>query len=198
MARVLPMPLGVSPAGTELLERCLEGEAGAWREFYSIHASRLGRFLERMGVPAADVEDVLQDVFVALHDCLGDYDGRTAFKGWLLGVAMNHVRAHRRRLWRRRLGRLAGFGGWSDDPDDPELVLGRDEALQELQWILSRMNDTHREAFVLYEIEELDGNSIAQILGCPLNTVWSRVRLARDDFRRLLRRRNLVRDGGHL
>lgn len=193
MGQVLPLALGVTPAGNELLERCLLGEADAWRLFYEIHADRLGRFLTRMGVPAADLEDVMQEVFLALYGSLPDYDRCLPFRAWMLGVAMNHVRCYRRRVWRRRVARLGGFGGWQGHDEDPEHVCQVGEAARELQWILSRMSDKQREVFVLYEMEGLDGPSIARILGCPVNTVWSRARLAREDFHSLQRRRKLVR-----
>lgn len=195
MGHVLPLPLGVTPAGTELLERCLEGQLGAWREFYTVHARRLARFLARMGVAETDLEDVLQDVFLALHRSLPEYDGRVPFKAWLYGVAMNHARGQRRRVWRRRAARLGLFNGWAPDPEDPERQCERAEAARELQWVLDRMSEKQREVFVLYEVEGLDGPSIARVLGCSVNTVWSRVRLAREDFRRLLRRRGLAGAG---
>ncbi len=186
------MAIGVTPAGADLIERCVRGEIAAWREFYTTHADRVGRFLVRMGVPGSDVEDVVQDVFVTLHAELPRYDGRAPFKTWLYGVAMNHVRGHRRKLWRQRATRLAGFLGWAHDAADPENVCACGETAQELHRILSRMSDKQREVFVLYEIEGLDGPSIARILGCSVNTVWSRARLAREDFERLVRRHRLV------
>lgn len=192
MGCVLPIAIGVTPAGAELIERCVGGELSAWREFYSTHADRVGRFLVRLGVPGCDVEDVVQDVFVTLHAELARYDGRAPFKTWLYGIAMNHVRGHRRRLWRHRATRLAGFFGWSHDAPSPETVCASGEAAQVLQRILSQMSDKQREVFVLYELEGLDGPSIARIVGCSVNTVWSRARLARADFERLVRRHRLV------
>ena len=196
MGQVLPLRPGAA-AEADLAERCLNGDADAWRTLYLTHVDRLEGFLRRMGVPPADVEDVLQDTFVALHRSLADYDGRFSFRTWLLGIAMNNVRSHRRRNWRRRLARLASFEGWSDpEAMDAAGALERHEAARELQWILDRLSDKQREVFVLYEIEGLDGPSIASLLGCSVNTVWSRARLARDDFRRLLRQRTAVRGGG--
>jgi len=195
MGNVLPLPVGVTPVGLELLERCLDGEAEAWRLFYQIHVDRIGRFLTRMGVGAADLDDVLQEVFMALYGSLPDYDQCLPFKAWMLGVAMNHVRCHRRRLWRRRVSRLGSFRGWNAADADPEQVCVVGEAARELQWILERMNVRQREVFVLHEIEGIDGPSIARILDCPVNTVWSRARLAREDFRRLQRRRRVIREG---
>jgi RNA polymerase sigma-70 factor (ECF subfamily) len=192
MGRVLPLPIGVTPAGAGLLERCREGDLGAWREFYALHADRLGRFLARMGVPAADVEDVLQEVFVSVHAGLGHYDGRVAFKTWLYGVAMNHVRRHRRTLWRFGATRLGGFLGWSSDAEDPEHACALGETAEELHRILACLSEKKREVFVLYEVEGLDGPSIARILGCSVNTVWSRARLAREEFERHVRRARVL------
>lgn len=195
MGQVVPLRPVLSTEA-DLVGRCLGGDAAAWRQLYFAHVDRVGRFLRRMGVPAADLEDVLQDTFVALHASLADWDGRTGLPTWLLGIAMNHVRTSRRRTFRRRLARLVGFVGWSDpDAGDTGKDVERREAARELQWILDRMGDKQREVFVLYEIEGIDGPSIAKMLGCSVNTVWSRARLAREDFRRLLRQRATVRGG---
>ncbi len=185
------------PSGTDLVDRCLRGDADAWREMYLAHVDRLGRFVRRMGVLPGDLDDVLQETFVSVHGSLADYDGRVPLATWMIGIAMNHVRAARRRLWRRRLARLAGFSGWAEpQAGDPTLELERKDAARELQWVLDRMSDKQREVFVLYEIEALEGPAIARMLGCSVNTVWSRARLAREDFRRLLRQRGVVRTGG--
>ena len=196
MGQVLPLRPGTS-AEADLVGRCLRGDADAWRDLYLAHADKVGRLLRRVGVPPADLEDVLQDTFVALHASLDDFDARVPLRTWLLGIAMNVVRSHRRRTWRRRVARLTGFEGWADpSATDSGLALERSEAARELQWIVDRMSDKQREVFVLYEIEGLDGPSIARMLGCSVNTVWSRARLAKEDFRRLLRQRATVRGGG--
>jgi len=180
---------------TELVERCLREDPGAWRELYEAHVDRIGRLLRRMGVGGSDLEDVLQETFVALHASLPEFDRLRPLRTWLVGIAMNQIKSHRRRAWRRRLGRLAGFEGWSEPGDDQARTLEKKDAARELQWILDRMGEKQREVFVLYEIEGLEGPVIARMLGCSVNTVWSRARLAREDFRRLLRQRAVVRDG---
>jgi RNA polymerase sigma-70 factor (ECF subfamily) len=196
MGQVVPLK-SAQTLDAELVARCLRGEADAWRELYVTHVDRVGRFLRRMGVRPADLEDVLQETFVALHGGLSAFDPRFPLRTWLLGIAMNQVKSQRRRIWRRRVARLVGFEGFGD-PDAPSLgeSLERREAARELQWILDRMSEKQREVFVLYEVEGLEGPAIARMLGCSVNTVWSRARLAREDFRRLLRQRAVVRGGG--
>ena len=176
----------------ELVRRVREGDTWSFDVLFRRHAPELLGVTARLLGSRSQAEDVVQDVFVTLHAELARYDGRAPFKTWLYGIAMNHVRGHRRRLWRHRATRLAGFFGWSHDAPSPETVCASGEAAQVLQRILSQMSDKQREVFVLYELEGLDGPSIARIVGCSVNTVWSRARLARADFERLVRRHRLV------
>ena len=180
-----------------VLDRCRRNEASAWRELYVDHADRVWRFAERLGVAPADLPDVLQEVFVVVFRRLPDFDGRARFTTWLFGIAVRVVRGHRRSLWRRRVARLVGWDPWGSDSavPDPHEALERSADAEDLAWILGQMSPKLREVHVLYEIEEVDGPSIAEIVGCPVPTVRSRLRLAREEFQRLQRRRNLVTGG---
>lgn len=185
-------PAGGPDARRELLRLCLAGDAGAWRALYDEHAERVWRFVARMGIGPADVEDVTQEVFVVVHRRLREFDGRVALSTWILGIALRLAQNHRRRQWRQSVGRLLGFGGESGSPDDPERALAVREAAGEADAILARMTGKQRAVFVLYEIEGLDGPAIATIVGAPVHTVWSRLRLGRAEFSRLLRQRRAV------
>lgn len=180
-----------------LLARCLRDDPGAWRELWVQHFDRVARFVERIGVPLSDVPDVVQEVFVTVHRKLVTFDGRVLFSTWLLGIALRQAKSQRRRNWRRRVGRLVGFGG-PPPASTPEELLDREERSRELSWVLDRMREKQRIVFVLYEIEELEGPQIAAIVRAPLPTVWSRLRLARADFGRLLaiRKAQLGKEAG--
>jgi RNA polymerase sigma-70 factor (ECF subfamily) len=181
----------------EVVERCRRNEATAWRELYVEHAPRVWRFAERLGVAAADLPDVLQEVFVVVFRRMPDFDGRVLFTTWLFGIAIRVVRSHRRSLFRRRLARLVGWDPWGSDASnpDPHDLMERSAVAEDLAWILARMSPKLREVLVLYEIEEVEGPAVAEIVGCPIPTVRSRLRLAREEFQRLQRRRNLVTGG---
>lgn len=174
-------------AEDSLLARCQRGEGGAWRELYRENVDRLWRFARRLGVHPGEVEDVVQETFIVAHRRLAEFDGGVPITTWLYAIALRTAKGSRRRAWRRQLAR---FVGWEPEVgDEPDREVARTDAEAEVAWILARMPEKKRTVLVLYELEELDGPTIAALLGCPVHTVWSRLRLARGDFKRLLRRR---------
>lgn len=175
------------PRADSVLERCRGGEPGAWRSLYLDHVDRLWRFARRIGVPPADVEDVVQEVFIVAHRRLVEFDGAVPVSTWLFAIAVRTSKAHKRRALRRR---LVGLMGFSPEPlRAPDGGLERRDAEAELGEILDRMSPKKRTVFVLHELEELDGPAIAGILECSVHTVWSRLRLAREEIERIVRRK---------
>ena len=181
-------------APAALLERCAAQDATAWRALYDAYVERVWRFLWRLGVPEGEIEDITQEVFVAVLRKLGSFDRRVRFTTWLFAIAVRQVRAHRR-SWRRRLAFLASWRPAPGRAEAPDRALKRREAVADLQEILGRMSRRKRDVFVLYELEELDGPTIARVLGCPKKTVWSRLRHARIEFDRMLTERRALTDG---
>jgi RNA polymerase sigma-70 factor (ECF subfamily) len=103
----------------------------------------------------------------------------------LYRAAVNHVR-HRRRSFSRYQGLLDRYQqhpGHKEREDSPDESASRAERGKLVQECVLKLSDKLREVFVLYELEELEGNEIAEILDLPVNTVWSRLRLARAAFR---------------
>jgi RNA polymerase sigma-70 factor (ECF subfamily) len=90
---------------------------------------------------------------------------------------------------RNTLGALLGREDPPPGPRRPDDELARTEGKRELGRVLDGMKAKQRQVFVLFEIEELPLEQIAEILGCPLETVRSRLRHARADFERLRRQR---------
>ena len=194
MGRTAILEADAACAPEDLLARCQRGEAGAWRALYRDHVDRLWRFVRRLGVAPEEVEDVVQETFIVAHRRLADFDGAVPVSTWLYAIAIRTAKCQMRRTWRRRLARLVGWEQGSADRPDREI--DRSDAEAEVAWILERMPEKKRTVLVLYELEELDGPTIAAILGCPVHTVWSRLRLARGDFKRLLRRRGALEGAG--
>ena len=127
--------------------------------------------LGRLGLPMADLDDGVHDVFVVVHRRWGDLDGTRPVRPWLFGIARKIAAGLRRK--RREVA--------SDlDPPAPadDSLVARD-----LLWrALARLDDDRREVIVMKDIDGFTGAEIAKILGLGVNTVHSRLRLARVDL----------------
>lgn len=155
--------------------------AGSFRDLFDVHASFVWSTLGRFGVATADRDDALQEVFLHVHDLLPDYDAARPFRPWLFAIAYRVALQHLRKRGRRReeleppadVAARAGAHDGQHTRDAREIVRRALAAI-----------DIHRRAvFVMKEIEGHDVPEIAEALGIPLNTAYSRLRVAREEFR---------------
>jgi RNA polymerase sigma-70 factor, ECF subfamily len=134
------------------------------------------RSLRRLGVREADVPDVAQELFLLVHRELARYDRQRPLRPWLYAfvvrLAANH-RKLRRHAYERGDEGLASAPAGSDDAATRDLVLRA----------LATLDDDKRTVLVLFDLEGFDAKEIAAITGAPVNTVYSRLRLAREAFR---------------
>ena len=151
---------------------------------YDVWFDDVTRWLRALGAPAADIEDLAQDVFLVVRRRLGDFDGRN-IAGWLYRIASRQVWQHRRRRWIQKVFSLRPSVNIEDIPDQH---LGADRAIetkekrQQLERMVSRMSEKRRVVFMLFEVEGYSGEEIADALDVPINTVWTRLHYARKDF----------------
>ena len=158
---------------------------------YELHFRYVWRCLRSLGVYDAQLEDALQDVFMVVQQKLGDFDGRAELRTWLYAIALRIARKYRERKRREP----ASLDTARDS--QPELVLqstGEGAALQSERLALARaaletLSDEQREVFVLARVEQMSAPEIAEIVGVPLNTVYSRLRAARLAFEAEVARR---------
>jgi RNA polymerase sigma-70 factor (ECF subfamily) len=171
--------------GTRSLPRISDGakppEPGVeptFRKVFDDHARFIWRSLLGLGVAEADVPDASQQVFVVLHDRLGDLAEGCPLRTFVYGICLRVASDFRRRAHRRR-ERLCAEPPERTTEATPEGRAADREALAALEAALDRLPPPQREVFVLYEIEELPMDEIARALGCPLQTAYSRLRVAR-------------------
>jgi RNA polymerase sigma-70 factor, ECF subfamily len=157
----------------------------AFEHVYETHFAFVFRSAKRLGVWDANVDDVVQEVFVVIHRRLDDYDGRSSMRGWIYGILCNVVREYRRARRRKEapLRRLdpetaSATSGAAFDPGPAEAV-ERQEAAHLLFRILDSLDDEKREVLVLAELEQMNIPEIAQTLGVNVNTLYSRLKAAR-------------------
>ncbi len=157
-------------------------------EFQALYRAQLTyvwSFLRRLGVPERDLEDLAQEVFVAMYR--SDFDARRPARPFLAGIAFRVASDYRRKasVKRERL----------EEPAEPPAVppdalerLEAEEARNLVLLALDTMDLEQRAVFTLYEIEERKAKEIAEILSLPINTVYPRIRLAREKFEKAVRR----------
>jgi len=163
---------------------CQAPPAGAFEEIYRQWFRAVCAWIQSMGGPDADRDDIAQDVFLVVRRRLADFDGAN-LPGWLYRITQRQVRDFRRRAWFKHLfsHRNPGeMGGSTHGAANPATALERKEEERMLWAILGKIREPRRLTFVLYEIEGLSGEEISQIQGIPLNTVWTRLHHARRDF----------------
>ncbi len=146
-------------------------------EIFRQHARYLWRALLGLGVRPADVDDVCQEVLLIVHRRLPEFDGG-ALRSWLYAICLRVASEYRRSARVRREVSVP-------ETPDTELTRGPLEDLQmrelwqRLLQGLDRLDEDKRAAFVLYEIEELTVREVAEAMGCPLQTAYSRLHAAR-------------------
>ncbi|MGH7436173.1 MAG: RNA polymerase sigma factor, partial [Polyangiaceae bacterium] len=149
-------------------------------QVYETHFPFVWRSALRLGTPGASVPDVVQDTFVVAYRRLPEFEARSSVRTWLFAIVLNVVRAHRRMLRAKQphlLQRDAG-ADLESVPDRGELPDERAEKVEAARFVnavLESLDDDKRAVFVLYEIEELPMKAVAQALGCPLQTAYSRL-----------------------
>jgi RNA polymerase sigma-70 factor, ECF subfamily len=162
------------------------------RDLYDDHFDAVYRLARRLGVDAAEAEDVSQRVFVRAHDLLLASDEILHPLAWLRAITVRVVAEHHR-FWRLR--RLKAWLLESTtlastrDPRTPEQEAVTAERQRRVGAILAAMTPKLREVLVLSELEECTPSEVAAILDVPVNTVRSRRQLARKDFERRWTRR---------
>lgn len=156
-----------------------ERNASFFRELFDREFAFVWNTLRRLGVAEKDRRDVAQEVFVVVYQKLGDYDRERPIRPWLFGISY--------RIALRYLSLARHHGEVLVDADAPAsdnphtLTLARERAAL-VQRAIDRIEVHRRAVFVLAEIDGLTAPEIAAALEVPVNTVYSRLRLAREDF----------------
>jgi RNA polymerase sigma-70 factor, ECF subfamily len=147
----------------------------------------------RLGVEDSLLDDVMQEVFVAVYRRLNDFEGRSSVKTWVSGILVKLVQNYRRT--QRRKGGAHAVSSTVVDPDeiadpraDPNAFAKRTHARQALRKLLEDLTEEKALVFVMVELEGMTVPEVAQLMGANVNTIASRLRVARSDFNLALAR----------
>lgn len=153
------------------------------------HANFVVSFLHRQGVRGADLDDLVQEVFLSAHRKGGYRPGPASPTTFLAQLALQENLKRRRRSLRARLSDAASALALSGrPPTGPADSLSLKQAHDLLSESLERMDSGQRAVFILFELEQESCASIAAGLEIPVGTVHSRLHTARQTFRQVLAR----------
>ena len=161
------------------------------RALYEEHVEYVWTALRRLGVAPSDSEDLTHEVFLRVLRDWDRFDQSRAVRPWLFGIA-HHVAVD---FFRRQQHPAAASEQLSGDlvseRPAPDSEVARAQERQVLESILLSMDIDLRAVLVMHELFGHTAPEIAAALAIPMNTVYSRLRLARGDFDSRVRRRRV-------
>ena len=175
-----------------LIDRSLAGETDAYGRLVLRYQDRLYGTLVHLLGSTQDAYDVAQETFLLAWQNLATFRGDSAFYSWLFRIAHNAAISFRRRHRRvaRSLDRGAELLGEEPvDPrpaNDPANGMVTDERRRIVQAALAELPEEYRTVLVLKEMDGLRYEEIADVIGCPVGTVRSRIHRARSELRNKL------------
>jgi RNA polymerase sigma-70 factor, ECF subfamily len=157
------------------------------RDLFDMYAAYVWNTLRRFGVPSSDLEDVTHDVFLQIHRHFAEYDPGRPIRPWLFAFAYRAASQQRRRAYRRR--ETQGEPDTAIHPGaPPDEQLAMDDDRRLVAAALAGIDLERRAVFILYEIDGVSMSDIAESLGIPVNTAYSRLRIARGEFASAVKR----------
>jgi RNA polymerase sigma-70 factor, ECF subfamily len=171
--------LVATPAPCPAVEAGLECLEAFQREF-----DHLCRTLRRLGIAESEVEDVAQEVFLVLHRNWAEYDASRPLRPYLFGIAFRVAASHRRRIKERPSTHV----DIEDASPRPDQALQAKQARAVVLSALERVPLPRRAVLLMHDLDDVSMQEIASELRIPLFTAYSRLRKARKEFERAVRR----------
>lgn len=165
-----------------LVSAALNGNPAAFPALVDRHARICLRYATRMLGNIQDAEDVTQETFVRAHGALARYDGRVAFRTWLLSILINRCRTAMGAQRRRDAVVVDGVDMEHVGRDAPDDLALRDA----IERALARLEPAQREAFLLKHVEQLSYEEMARVTGAGVSALKMRVQRACERLQSLL------------
>jgi RNA polymerase sigma-70 factor (ECF subfamily) len=160
-------------------------------QLYAEHVAMVWSGLRRLGVPEANIEDAVQDVFLVVHRRLAEFEGRSSARTWLFGIVLRVAKDYRRSQVRhaQRVEGLAEILSVTSGPaQTPSSEAERREANRALHAILAQLDEDQREVLVLVELEDLSVKEAAAVLNLHIRACQRRLQAAHAAFDKKLAR----------
>jgi RNA polymerase sigma-70 factor (ECF subfamily) len=175
-------------AEEDLIARCREGDARAFREIFRRYRADVTRLLHRMVGRRAELEDLLQEVFVQVHRSIKSFRAESRLSTWIYRVAVNVALMHRRAAKSRPfIVPTRDEPLLLDESSPPDEELSRRRRVEALYRLLERVSEKKRAVYVLHELEGMSPNEISKVVGAPVLTVRTRLFYARREVLAMLK-----------
>ena len=189
-AQVTRMPL----TDSFLVERCRDNDDAAFSEVVARYKAKIYNYVYRMTGSSEDAEDLTQEVFIRMYTSIDSFRGQSSLNTWLFRIAGNlcidRFRRTKNRTPAYSLDEPTGEADQTQEvPDhtyEPHRLLENVELADQIQQALSMLPEKLRATLLLHDVEGLPYEEIAQVVGCPLGTVKSRLFNARMQLRQHL------------
>ena len=176
-----------SDTDQQLVQRAQRGDLRAFDLLVLKYQGRIAALVSRYVSDAGEVEDVTQEAFIKAYRALGKFRGDSAFYTWLYRIAANAAKNHLVAKGRRpgadaTIEDAEGFdeGGLLSESASPEALAMGGELADVVESALNALPDELKAALMLRELDGLSYDDIADVLGCPVGTVRSRIFRARE------------------
>jgi RNA polymerase sigma-70 factor (ECF subfamily) len=170
--------------GASAVDRAKAGDVSAFRELYATHHRQVARQLTFL-VPRADLEDVVQDVFIEVFRSIKRFEGKSAFTTWLYRVTVHVAMKSRRKHTRSRLDIVDDVPEQVDERPRPEEVSLSAERQARVEALLEKLSPKKRAVLVMHDLQGVDAQTIAQALDTNILTVRTRLFYARRELEAL-------------
>ena len=179
--------LTASDTDQQLVQRAQRGDLRAFDLLVLKYQGRIAALVSRYVSDAGEVEDVTQEAFIKAYRALGKFRGDSAFYTWMYRIAANAAKNHLVAKGRRpgadaTIEDAEGFdeGGMLSESASPEALAMGGELAEVVESALNALPDELKAALMLREFDGLSYDDIADVLGCPVGTVRSRIFRARE------------------
>ena len=176
-----------SDTDQQLVQRAQGGDLRAFDLLVLKYQGRIAALVSRYVSDAGEVEDVTQEAFIKAYRALEKFRGDSAFYTWLYRIAANAAKNHLVAKGRRpgadvTIEDAEGFeeGGMLSESASPEALAMGSELAEVVESALNALPDELKAALMLREFDGLSYDDIADVLGCPVGTVRSRIFRARE------------------
>jgi RNA polymerase sigma-70 factor (ECF subfamily) len=146
------------------------------------------RTLRHLGVSTAYLDDAVQDVFLVAQRKLREFDGSSSVRTWLYGISRYTALEFQRGDKRRQMHEPVSEDLTSGAPK-PDEQAETQESARFVATFLDSLDEDKRDVFFLIELEQMSAPEVAEAIGVKLNTVYSRLRAARQAFQLRVRQR---------